>query len=162
MNRLEDPSELDTPARRGTAIGATVCAAVLLSAVLVLGGCWSGGRPVLASDPGAGDTIADSVYRRVDPQDGERATAPNPDLDPERRYLTDRLWDVCDSDPRWHPDIFVDDSRDTSMTIYDTYVFADGSRLVFVETLAPGPHGDPPAEDTGRMLEGVELYRPRR
>jgi hypothetical protein len=105
-------------------------------------------------DPGRGHTFADRMYNELKPQVGELVGQTNPGS--ARRELgveVDRLGAK-------HPDWDVTSILDADWPRQEKWGFADGSILIMIVKPNPGPHEDPPGEDTGGSLVGVQVVRP--
>lgn len=141
-------------------VPASVIAFVVLAIALTAVGCRDYARKTPATDPGEGTTIADSVYRAIEPRIGEQATAPNSDTDPGRDYLIDRFLNACRSNPAWKPRLLLDARERGGPEFYDSNMFEDGSILTFIERSVASTSAAQPDEDAGMTLEAVELMRP--
>jgi hypothetical protein len=106
-------------------------------------------------DPGTGTTMSDALYRVVKPVPGEVVDAPNPDDQPLARYLGDRVYEAGRDNPSWETVRLAEPER----PLEQWYGCRDGSVLILVVRLRPGPHQEPPGVDTGTQLDEVLIAR---
>jgi hypothetical protein len=109
----------------------------------------------IVSDPGAGKTMADRLYREVEPVVGELFDPPNPN-EPIVWTLSDRLLSARKKRPEWS----VRELRDPDAATVMKYGCQDLSVLVIEISPRPGEHLPPPGPDTGTEVTAVRMIRP--
>lgn len=100
--------------------------------------------------PGAGQSLADSMYVAVHPVSGE--TMYTDDLDSPKKYLADRINDAVTAHPSWRFPQPTFTGRPNCPAESISFQFADGSVLTLRESPNPG-------EGTGLRYDSARVVR---